>query len=333
MSSAPTSCAIACANSSRRVSTAPSPIFELSAAAAPLSELSGLEAASAPARLQASLSVIDRLKERKPDGRLVLNLPYSATALPGGLGLEDNDQIFIPPRPKTVGVFGAVYRAGILPVHGIDPDRRLPPGGRRPAEDRRPPPGVRRPRERLRRLRTAGAQSGRSAGAARRCDFRSGEDRPQLLGQAAGDIDRAVPVRRQRRDPGDPGGTMTRPPSIMEFIFGSPWARDPWKRRGALTMAIIVLAVLCVWPRHYVGPYGDVAERCRQHALVRARLGLRHSGWSAVVRQPDRQPRLSDRVGLDHRAKPGRARRCRATSPPARPHFRRPRAGGGQASP
>jgi tyrosine-protein kinase Etk/Wzc len=45
---------------------------------------------------------------------------------------------------------------------------------------------------------------------------------------------------------------MTRPPSIMEFIFGSRLARDPWKRRGALAAAVLVFALLSVWPRHYV---------------------------------------------------------------------------------
>jgi tyrosine-protein kinase Etk/Wzc len=44
---------------------------------------------------------------------------------------------------------------------------------------------------------------------------------------------------------------MTPPPSIMEFILGSRLARDPWKRRGAFAAAMLVLAVLCVWPRHY----------------------------------------------------------------------------------
>jgi polysaccharide export outer membrane protein len=86
--------------------------LELSAAAAPLSELSGLEAATAGPRLQASLAVIDRLKERKPDGRLILDLTYGTSALPGALALEDNDRIYIPPRPKTVGVFGAVFEPG-----------------------------------------------------------------------------------------------------------------------------------------------------------------------------------------------------------------------------
>ncbi len=86
--------------------------LELSAAAAPLSQLGGLEAATAGPRLQASLAVIDRLKERKPDGRLILNLTYGTSALPSGLALEDNDRIYIPPQPKTVGVFGAVYEPG-----------------------------------------------------------------------------------------------------------------------------------------------------------------------------------------------------------------------------
>jgi tyrosine-protein kinase Etk/Wzc len=45
---------------------------------------------------------------------------------------------------------------------------------------------------------------------------------------------------------------MTPPPSIMELVLGSRWARDPWKRRGALAAATLVFAVLSVWPRHYV---------------------------------------------------------------------------------
>jgi protein involved in polysaccharide export with SLBB domain len=87
--------------------------LEVDAAAAPISALASADnAASAQARQQASLAVIQHLKERKPDGRLVLDTPYEATALPGALALEDNDHIYIPPRPTTVGVFGAVYRTG-----------------------------------------------------------------------------------------------------------------------------------------------------------------------------------------------------------------------------
>ena len=89
--------------------------LQLAAAAAPLSGLSGVSAdraAASAARSQASLAIIDRLKARKPDGRLVLTLGPDATALPGDLTLENNDRIFVPPRPKTVGVFGAVYQTG-----------------------------------------------------------------------------------------------------------------------------------------------------------------------------------------------------------------------------
>ncbi len=88
--------------------------LELAAAAVPLQSQNGTadRAASSAARGQASLAVIERLKQRRPDGRLVLDIPYGARTLPGDLGLENNDRIFIPPRPKSVGVFGAVYEAG-----------------------------------------------------------------------------------------------------------------------------------------------------------------------------------------------------------------------------
>jgi polysaccharide export outer membrane protein len=86
----------------------------LAAAAVPLQSQNGTadRAAAGAARGQASLAVIERLKERQPDGRLVLNIPYDARSLPGDLALENNDRVFIPPRPKSVGVFGAVYEAG-----------------------------------------------------------------------------------------------------------------------------------------------------------------------------------------------------------------------------
>jgi len=88
--------------------------LEVTAAAAPLTALSGSaeSAAAGQARQQASVAVIARLKERKPDGRLVFNLTYGSSTLPADMKLEDNDRIYIPPQPKTVGVFGAVYQPG-----------------------------------------------------------------------------------------------------------------------------------------------------------------------------------------------------------------------------
>ena len=61
-----------------------------------------------PANLTLVRSIVEQLRERKPNGRLVFDLPVTAGALPGNLILENNDTIYVPPRPVTVGVFGAV---------------------------------------------------------------------------------------------------------------------------------------------------------------------------------------------------------------------------------
>lgn len=61
-----------------------------------------------PARLEAVRSVVRQLEERKPDGRLVLNLAPASRDLPGAMIVENNDTIYVPPQPVTVGVFGAV---------------------------------------------------------------------------------------------------------------------------------------------------------------------------------------------------------------------------------
>ncbi|MBA3940845.1 MAG: capsule biosynthesis protein [Sphingopyxis sp.] len=64
-------------------------------------------------------SIVDQLRRREPDGRLVFDLAVDAASLPGDLILENNDVVHIPARPVTVGVFGAVpspasfaYRSG-----------------------------------------------------------------------------------------------------------------------------------------------------------------------------------------------------------------------------
>ncbi len=95
--------------------------LELNLAVAPLTAInSGLSVDSSGAtntaeitsRQQSTLQILNVLRQREPDGRLVLNLNYNAPALPSGLALEDNDRITIPPRPTTVGVFGAVFQPG-----------------------------------------------------------------------------------------------------------------------------------------------------------------------------------------------------------------------------
>jgi protein involved in polysaccharide export with SLBB domain len=61
-----------------------------------------------PANLELVRSIVQQLREREPNGRLVFDLPVTATTLPGDLILENNDTIYVPPQPVTVGVFGAV---------------------------------------------------------------------------------------------------------------------------------------------------------------------------------------------------------------------------------
>lgn len=85
--------------------------LQLALAAAPLIGRSA-STATGIVRAQAAHDTIDVLRSRKPDGRLVLDLSAIATTLPGELTLENNDHVYIPPRPRAVGVFGAVYQPG-----------------------------------------------------------------------------------------------------------------------------------------------------------------------------------------------------------------------------
>jgi protein involved in polysaccharide export with SLBB domain len=60
------------------------------------------------ARVQALRTLIEQMKERKPDGRLVLDVQPDAPTVPGDIVLENNDTLYVPARPVTVGVFGSV---------------------------------------------------------------------------------------------------------------------------------------------------------------------------------------------------------------------------------
>jgi polysaccharide export outer membrane protein len=80
---------------------------ELSLTAQPVTSANRAQLVS-PANLALVRSIVDQLKKREPSGRLVFDLPVTARALPDDLILENNDTIYVPPRPVTVGVFGAV---------------------------------------------------------------------------------------------------------------------------------------------------------------------------------------------------------------------------------
>ena len=93
--------------------------LELSLAAAPLSNSSTdlNDAALRAQQLGAARAVVDRLRAARPDGRVVLETAPDSTALPLETVMENNDRLYIPPVPTTVGVFGAVFRPGSFQVN------------------------------------------------------------------------------------------------------------------------------------------------------------------------------------------------------------------------
>lgn len=55
--------------------------------------------------------LLQRMRNLRPNGRVVLQLKPQDVDLPA-LVLEDQDQLYLPPRPTTVGVFGSVFNSG-----------------------------------------------------------------------------------------------------------------------------------------------------------------------------------------------------------------------------
>ena len=72
------------------------------------------DANAARATLEAQRASLDKLRQLKADGRIVLNLhpdDTSVDAIPD-IPLEDGDQFYVPSRPIVVGVVGDVYNQG-----------------------------------------------------------------------------------------------------------------------------------------------------------------------------------------------------------------------------
>jgi len=86
--------------------------FEIALVSAPLTGSDFKDAGAVQAQVAAGKEVLARLKTAEPDGRIVLQMKPGMAALPDNMRLENNDHIYIPPRPTTVGVFGSVYRPG-----------------------------------------------------------------------------------------------------------------------------------------------------------------------------------------------------------------------------
>ncbi len=73
--------------------------------------LSADEAAAQAAAGTGSSVLIQRLREVRPNGRVVLQIDAAAPEIPP-LVVEDGDRLYVPARPNTVGVFGSVFNGG-----------------------------------------------------------------------------------------------------------------------------------------------------------------------------------------------------------------------------
>jgi protein involved in polysaccharide export with SLBB domain len=84
---------------------------ELETEAARLAASRGASAEATRSQESALHDLMARLRARRPEGRLVLDLTPAASQLPALL-LEDGDFVRVPPRSQSVGVFGTVVNAG-----------------------------------------------------------------------------------------------------------------------------------------------------------------------------------------------------------------------------
>jgi len=94
------------------------------------------ELASQNATAAANARLLNRLREVRPTGRVVLQLAPDATSLPD-LVLEDGDTLNIPPRSSSVGIFGSVFTTGSFvyePDHTADQYLALAGGPTRGAD-------------------------------------------------------------------------------------------------------------------------------------------------------------------------------------------------------
>lgn len=84
---------------------------ELEAEVTRLATTRGAGPDSPAAQESALRQLLARLRARRPEGRLVLDMAPQARELPP-LALEDGDLVHVPPRSQSVGVFGSVFNAG-----------------------------------------------------------------------------------------------------------------------------------------------------------------------------------------------------------------------------
>lgn len=63
-------------------------------------------------RLAVVNSLVEQMRSRRIDGRVVLEGPADANQIPGSFMVENNDELYVPPRSLTVGVYGMVNGSG-----------------------------------------------------------------------------------------------------------------------------------------------------------------------------------------------------------------------------
>lgn len=73
---------------------------------------------NAAANEASTRQLLARLRVRRPEGRMVLDVQPDSSALPT-LELEDGDQVRLPPRSQSVGVFGSVFNGGSFVHEGV----------------------------------------------------------------------------------------------------------------------------------------------------------------------------------------------------------------------
>ncbi|MGA8090673.1 MAG: SLBB domain-containing protein [Terracidiphilus sp.] len=115
--------------------------IEISASNKAASVVSPTEAATVGASLSSQRQLVNRLREIRATGRVVLHIdPFKSDidSLPD-LPLEDGDRFVVPPVPSTVGIVGAVYdpNSFVYQVHKHAGDYLRTAGGPNRNADRR----------------------------------------------------------------------------------------------------------------------------------------------------------------------------------------------------
>jgi protein involved in polysaccharide export with SLBB domain len=115
--------------------------IEISASNKATSVVSPTEAATVGASVASQRELVNRLRQMRATGRIVLHIePFrtDVTSLPD-LPLEDGDRFVVPPIPSTVGIVGAVYdpNSFVYRVHGHAGDYLRNAGGPNRNADRK----------------------------------------------------------------------------------------------------------------------------------------------------------------------------------------------------